>query len=257
MGGVRATRHRDQRRDGLPAQPPGDVARGGDGRGVVLRAAGMSAIRPGRADRPGGHAVRRRVIFRHPVAKTDQREKRRSAEGWVLRINRACTHSSDISIDLAPTEMRSPAARDLAAFATAAGRRANLRLPDAWPTDGWGSPRAGHPSARMRQGYARVLMVGTTSARHHHRSAALLGTDPDTEDSRRPLRGQTTICDIEIVLGTGLPCGRRLMPGPRSSASLSRLRFNLLRARHIPACSVEVSRHFRAHGPAGPSELCP
>jgi hypothetical protein len=33
---------------GFPAQPPGDVAHGGDDRRVVLRAAGMSAIRPGR-----------------------------------------------------------------------------------------------------------------------------------------------------------------------------------------------------------------
>jgi hypothetical protein len=38
MGGLRATRHRLQCRDGIPAQSRGDVARGGDDRKVILRA---------------------------------------------------------------------------------------------------------------------------------------------------------------------------------------------------------------------------
>ncbi len=73
MGRVRATRHHLQRGDGLSGQPPGDVARGGDDRRVVLRAPVRRRSSRTGATRSGVHLVRQHSALSASVLPPDGR----------------------------------------------------------------------------------------------------------------------------------------------------------------------------------------
>jgi len=191
------------------------------------------------------------VIFRHPVAKTaDQREKLRVRRGLGTRDEtEARTLVDQLNQILLDPEMWSPAARDRAAAtlpAQVVGAFYDYLTPE--PTDAWAARESVIPLPDASEGYARLLMVGTTGAGKTTIVRQLLGTDPDTERFPSTSAAKTTICDIEIVLAAGEFSGVvAFMPKDRVRQYIADC-VSSAASRHIQrAGRSEVTRRFLEH----------
>lgn len=191
------------------------------------------------------------VIFRHPVAKTaDQREKLRVRRGLGTRDEAEAQALVDqLNQILLDPEMWSPAARDRAAATLppqVVGAFYDYLTPE--PTDAWAAREAVIPLPDASKGYARVLMVGTTGAGKTTIVRQLLGTDPDTERFPSTSAAKTTICDIEIVLGTSdFRAVVAFMPKDRVRQYIADC-VSTSASRHIQrAGRSEVTRRFLEH----------
>lgn len=146
------------------------------------------------------------VIFRHPVVRTpDQKDRLRVRRGLgTSNEPEAAGLVEQLNQILADPGWWSPAARERADRAFAPQIVAafyDYLTPE--PTDAWASRERVIPLPGASDGYARLLLVGTTGSGKTTINRQLLGTDPDTERFPSTSAAKTTICDIEIVMRPG------------------------------------------------------
>ncbi len=77
--------------------------------------------------------------------------------------------------------------------------RNECRVPE--PRDSWIQRERVLPLPSKEEGYARVLLVGTTGGGKTTVVRQLLGTDPNRERFPSTSPNKTTVCDIEIIVG--------------------------------------------------------
>ena len=146
------------------------------------------------------------VIFRHPIVRTsDQRDRLRVRRGLSTQVEaEAAGLVAQLNEILADPEWWTPAARERAERAFApqiVGAFYDYLVPE--PTDAWNAREREIPLPSAEQGYAKLLMIGTTGAGKTTIVRQLLGTDPDTERFPSTSAAKTTICDMEVVLRSG------------------------------------------------------
>lgn len=146
------------------------------------------------------------VIFRHPVAKTaDQKDKLRVRRGLGTRQEGEATALvAQLNQILSDPEWWTPTAREKAELEFApqvVGAFYDYLVPEA--ADAWSARDRVIPLPSAADGYASMLMIGTTGAGKTTIVRQVLDTDPDTERFPSTSAAKTTICDIEIVLRPG------------------------------------------------------
>ena len=147
------------------------------------------------------------VIFRHPVARTaDNRDKLRVRRGLGTRDEvEAAAIINQVNEILAAPEWWVPSAR-LRAEARFTSKLAVAAFYDYLApesTDAWVAREKAIPLPGQRDGFARLLMIGTTGAGKTTVVRQLIDTDPVHERFPSTSAAKTTICDIEIVLRPG------------------------------------------------------
>jgi len=146
------------------------------------------------------------VIFRHPVAKTaDQKDKLRVRRGLGTRDEAEATALvAQLNEILSDPEWWTPVARERANLRFAplvVGAFYDYLVPEA--VDAWSARDRVIPLPTATDGYASMLMIGTTGAGKTTIVRQFLDTDPDAERFPSTSAAKTTICDIEIVLRPG------------------------------------------------------
>lgn len=191
------------------------------------------------------------VIFRHPVVRTaDQKDKKRIRRGLGTRDEAEATALVEqLNQVLADPEWWSPAARERAELKfdhRVVGAFFDDLAPEA--TDAWASRDRVIPLPDAAQGYAKLLMIGTTGAGKTTIVRQLLGTDPDSERFPSTSAAKTTICDIEVVLRPGeFNAVVAFMPKDQVRQYISDC-VSAAASRHIQrAGRAEVSRRFLEH----------
>jgi GTPase SAR1 family protein len=148
------------------------------------------------------------VIFRHPVCKAPNGQALRIRRGLNTRVEAEAQELVAQANELLGDEAWwSLSRRDEAA------RRFNERIVKAFyddmvpsERDTWNDREAALPLPGGRDahdGYARLLMVGTTGSGKTTLVRQLLGTDPKTERFPSTSAAKTTVSDLEIVLDDG------------------------------------------------------
>ncbi len=191
------------------------------------------------------------VIFRHPVVRTaDGREKKRVRRGLGTRDEaEAASLVDQLNEILGSPEWWSPTARERAEVRFSpkvVGAFFDDLAPE--PTDAWDSRDQVIPLPDASEGYARLLMIGTTGAGKTTVVRQLLGTDPETERFPSTSAAKTTICDIEIVLRPGeFQAVVAFMPKDQVRQYISDC-VSAAVSRHIQSAGrAEVARRFLEH----------
>jgi hypothetical protein len=146
------------------------------------------------------------VIFRHPVAlAADGKQKLRVRRGLGTRDEQdAASRIAQLNEILADPTYWNPGARSRAASkfddAIVAAFFDHLSPEH---RDGWAERERVLPLPSKEMGYARVQFVGTTGAGKTTVVRQLLGTDPVNERFPSTSAAKTTICDLEMILGSG------------------------------------------------------
>lgn len=146
------------------------------------------------------------VIFRHPVARTpDGSDKLRVRRGLGTRDEAEASILVDqLNQILADSDWWSPTTRERAElqFSPQVVKAFyDYLVPE--QSDAWASRDNVIPLPGPTQGYARLLMIGTTGAGKTTIVRQLLDTDPTSERFPSTSAAKTTICDIEIIMRPG------------------------------------------------------
>jgi hypothetical protein len=146
------------------------------------------------------------VIFRHPRAKAaDQRQS--------LRVRRGLGTANEVEAQrlvdelnqiLGDPEMQTLASRGKAALLF------DPRIVSAYydhleasSRDTWSERERLLPLPGSKEGYAKVLLVGTTGSGKTTLARQLIGTDPENERFPSTSAAKTTTADIELILSNG------------------------------------------------------
>lgn len=191
------------------------------------------------------------MIYRHPVARTaDQKDKYRVRRGLGTRDDaEAAALVDQLNQILSDRNWWSPTARERAEAQFApqvVGAFYDYLVPE--PADAWSARDRVIPLPDSSQGYAKLLMIGTTGAGKTTIVRQLLGTDPDSERFPSTSAAKTTICDIEVVIRPGAyQAVVAFMPKDQVRQYISDC-VSAAASRHIQhAGRAEVTRRFLEH----------